>query len=750
VRQARLEAEKRTGEYDGAKAAYDAACGEVKDLEKGLPKNVVLVTKALDGAVDDSKVSKYKTQLLKLEDMLDADQQMSYLEWNSVRGELAGLEKARDQAFEKSKAADKLFEDLRDKEAREEAREGAAVSKLKQLSEYPDRFSPTASGLNIKRGAFEFEFVKTPGYLTTKKKVEQAWANFVDQKLTFFDVAVVDGTMGSGKSRLCYEVGESFAREHSAQSIFLDCSGTIFDFSSESDVEIVSSCLAEVLFRRFAPETVARVYEHGLTEVLQRIKDDTGSTLVVLQVDEYSRNPELARALIRACRELFRQGPDWGAGVLVVPVLSGIPYATIRRDLVVSSDKTRPFFVTLTGVEAIDELQATFYKTAGIPTDAELPNLNRITATFGGIPRLFENLYVLLKDDKIGFHSTLQNAQDLGADSAGILYDAVVAKHKAMYGIVVWQTAFSKSVKRNSPQRPQRAKDHLSRIHTLAVTGTPVPVHGVICPSSDITLTYSAASATGLFTFIIDSSGEKGVIDIPLLTLDAYCEWSGVCPQGTLSPFSYTWQSMEFVAMVTLRCRWNSIFYTQRTNTEISVAELRPGAHFNATSIEELPAITVDKELLELVELSTVFKGDTSTMFKTQRDGKGTKTQVTDRSIFLLAPNQAGNDGIARLDPIAWLNQTKSQMLVVPSTGEPSVTVLQQSAVNNLVQHQGDSLEFNFGAPVTHLVFDLFSNRNEGQRFKADMLPDNTFLTTRDNYHLVVGNVFKHTIALFD
>jgi hypothetical protein len=110
----------------------------------------------------------------------------------------------------------------------------------------------------------------------------------------------------------------------------VDCNTVSFEFDDEKSIDHCKRSLAKVLFKRFVPERMHRRFGYTLVDVLERIKVDTGTTLVMLQVDEYSKNQTLARALFRACRETFRLGPTVRggicAGVLVVPTLSGIPF----------------------------------------------------------------------------------------------------------------------------------------------------------------------------------------------------------------------------------------------------------------------------------------------------------------------------------------------------------------------------------------------------------------------------------------
>jgi len=667
-------------------------------------------------------------------------------ELGRLNDELADLKQARDQAFENKKAADEALKRQEEKEAREGAREGAAAGgvPLEALEEMKTKF-----GSQVEPSSWDFEFVKTKPFDEVCKVVRDVVSVFTRGPTTAtpFEYPVVDGASGSGKSRTCVEVGKALEAEGNAVSLFVNCDEVLLMRPGEERNVLASKAqLARVIFDALAsPEEHCR-FHFTLDEVLLKFKNDTGKHIIVLQLDEYSANQELVRVMIRACDAVFRRNRDKGTGVVVVPVLSGIPFMHIRNILVKVSKKAEPQFVTLTNVEDVDGLKASFCKQAVIKGEPANSNLDIIFNTFGGVPRLYQFLLEVLQKDASETFLVLQQQHSLGAGDAKKLYSTVMQKHKAKYGLDVWGYIFrvkagDATFKRLSDPSRQRAKQHLRRIHTVAAIGAVIDVDRVIWPESDISLTYREASATGLFTLVIHKN-HLGTIFVPLLTLDAYSEWSEVCPPDTLSPFAYTWQSMEFVALVTLRCRWNAIFFTA-PGTEVSVADLRPGAYCNKKSIQRLPKVKVDKELPEIKELATKFAGDATTEFHTQRDGKGPQVMVTDRSIFLFADNEPGNDGVCRIDPFAWVNQTKSQDLLAKNE-----STIAQGDVANLVGHQKNSLVFDFGDDVKNIIFDLFTNRKKGTRLEDDKLPPNTFLTTSDNFADVVGPTFEHTIAI--
>ena len=445
------------------------------------------------------------------------------------------------------------------------------------------------------------------------------------------------------------------------------------------------------------------------------------------------------RAVLRSCYDLFANSTNKRNGILVVPILSGITYVNICGDLLKVSRKTKPIFISLAGMQETEGLVVSFYDTFGRQT--HLKNLDRIMATFGGFPRLYTWLLDEIRNQNI--------EEPVGSQTAGRLYNGVKKRYSDKYPITIWIQAFAqktgnKEDKRISERTIGIAKSHLKRIHTIAVSGVTIHQDAKVDASIAIGMTYQELSAVGLFTLRPDPGNPdmKGNIIIPLVVLDAYCEHTGICAPDTLSPFAYSWQSMEHVAMWTLRCFWNSFYFIGQG--KIYVDQLRPGAlHNNNGWLDNLPTLKVDKELPRVVSLASEFQGDLSTTFKTQGDGQGPEFTVSDRSIFTMMPNPAGNDGGALLLPLAILNQTKSLQLDTPNSR------ITQQVVNDLVKKQqaaGD--KFDFGTS-TSIIYDLFTNKLAGPKLDASKLPDNTFLCTADNFATVVGPVFKDTLMLF-
>jgi hypothetical protein len=182
------------------------------------------------------------------------------------------LRKEKEQLRKKEEDLRKKEEDLRAEKLRIEAARsddkrlsgkfGRIV--LKPLSEFEGAFDTRSSPYQARR--WDLDFVKVPEYESVVGLVDDVLAKYVRDPAedTMFQYPVVDGASGSGKSRLCWEVGMHFVRESDAQIVFVDCGTVPFEFGDETSIEHCEQCLAEVLFKRFVPKDAHRRFNYTL------------------------------------------------------------------------------------------------------------------------------------------------------------------------------------------------------------------------------------------------------------------------------------------------------------------------------------------------------------------------------------------------------------------------------------------------------------------------------------------------------
>jgi len=103
-----------------------------------------------------------------------------------------------------------------------------------------------------------------------------------------------------------------------------------------------------------------------------------------------------------------------------------------------------------------------------------------------------------------------------------------------------------------------------------------------------------------------------------LLALDALAPSSLIA--NTIAPTPYSWSSMELVAIHSLCCKWNAIWYSWG-DCWVFFKDLRPGAHYNPNC--EFPKVRINCELNQPVILAEAFKGDMSSKLVPGSDGNG-------------------------------------------------------------------------------------------------------------------------------
>jgi len=425
-------------------------------------------------------------------------------------------------------------EDIIKKQRTESTSGGRPVFQLKPFDEYSLPFEA-----KIPRREWQLDFVTRPEFETTLNIVEKNIELFKDPNSKLGDkdmeYPVVDGATGSGKTRLVWEVCMSLSKDGIAHSIFVDCSKDAHIYGDEKDLGGVDAMLACLLVTHFCGEEVAKIYKYTLDMVIERIIQ-TGRRVVLIQLDDYRTNAALFRAIIRSCYDLFANSDNKRNGLLVVPILSGITYVNIRGDLLKVFRKTKPIFITLAGMQETEGLEASFYKTFGRETRDE--NLGRIMATFGGFPRLYTWLL-----DEMGYKNP---GESVGPETASRLYNGVKKRYSYRYPITIWIQAYAQKTRKKEDERVidrtiDIAESHLKRIHTIAMSGVTIHQDAKVDASIEIGMTYLELSAVGLYTLRPDPNhpNTKGNIIIPLIVLDAYCEYTGICAPDTLSPFAY-------------------------------------------------------------------------------------------------------------------------------------------------------------------------------------------------------------------
>ena len=145
---------------------------------------------------------------------------------------------------------------------------------LKPLDDLKIQFDSKLSPYAIKN--WDFDFVKVTEMEDIVKLITNTLNIFKNKPSqdTDFGFPVVDGASGSGsgKSRLCWEVGKYFVENHDAQFVFIDCDTTDYEYESETNADYFTQSLANILFRRFTLREYFGKYDFTLTKFWRKLK----------------------------------------------------------------------------------------------------------------------------------------------------------------------------------------------------------------------------------------------------------------------------------------------------------------------------------------------------------------------------------------------------------------------------------------------------------------------------------------------
>ncbi|CAK9014366.1 Acetyl-coenzyme A transferase nodX (Nodulisporic acid biosynthesis cluster protein X) [Durusdinium trenchii] len=569
---------------------------------------------------------------------------------------------------------------------------------------------------------FTFDFVEIPEFQQVLEVCESALRQFLGGAAddgTNFSYPVISGASGCGKTRLGWEVCQRIVKEFSAAHPCVIFHEVAIPKSPPGESAEPKDLLAEVLVKGLLRRKDAKAVFYDLESVLQKIQADLDARVVLLQLDECSHNPELVQILARECRTLFRAS-------------------------VFASTKANPFFVTLSGVDDVPALEASFCKSFGIRVEA-MGRLRHITAAFGGFPRFYEwlrnRLYrqsseLLLRDLR-----DAERCQLVDVDTLAPLFDSLLSTYAAIYPFELWERILGSQDKQDffqpySAQTRELARRAIRVVHSLAISGLEVSADCVVVQDAGRTFSLNFVATIGLFS--LASRNRKVVVVIPPLAIAAFNLYSGALSDARmLSPSSYSWDTLQLLAMDTFRAQWNARFFAHGEH-DVSVCELRPGVL--QLGVEPFPVVRIDKELGGLVRLASPLQGNWDDDFSALNMSRGRKVHIDPGHAFLAAPNQPGLDGFIVGGGVAVLNQTKSVAAVAVEQSGISAADL-----NLLSRKMSDVADpFNFGNAVGTMVFDVFTNRTSNLQEDSAISTAGRaiLLTTAENFKDVVGPVF--------
>ena len=247
----------------------------------------------------------------------------------------------------------------------------------------------------------------------------------------------------------------------------------------------------------------------------------------------------------------------------------------------------------------------------------------------------------------------------------------------------------------------------------------------------------------------------------------------------SLSAATYSWAKVEVIAMESLRCRWNSFWYTNGP-CEILVVDLRPGALCSPETREQ--KVRVEGEMVSLQQIGQPLQGNLNDKCRIGSvwDVDTATTAREDHAASLLTDNDTGNDGLALMGDTAWFvkakarsgeenkpqttpkNKPKSRASKTKRaaahakaqeanavgaedadvvSGKTSSSTIMHSQLSTIVDNQKAAAELlDTGDACTGRVWDVFTNRQRGLRLSVS--EPGVLLTTAANFAAAVGPMF--------
>ena len=281
---------------------------------------------------------------------------------------------------------------------------------------------------------YAFDFVAHQQYSTIKdtlvRMLKVRLGNGPCTKADFYQ-PVINGGMGSGKSRTAWEACEA------AQAELLHSMGKKVAFRHLqmdqgliSDLRNGASALASAVLRAFCSDSgIATHSPHGVIEWIKRTDPELDA--IILIVDEYQTDPAACARIVQGCAD-FHERSIWA--IPVYSVLCGTASAELDYRVCQSSVHAMRTVVLqgLTEEPDLARMRASFLKHIGIVTLPSVEagkNLDCLIRDLGGFPRFYEYLAFALKECNVDL------SKGLGVDTAKVVLEHLVEFVRVKYSI---------------------------------------------------------------------------------------------------------------------------------------------------------------------------------------------------------------------------------------------------------------------------------------------------------------------------
>jgi hypothetical protein len=509
-------------------------------------------------------------------------------------------------------------------------------------------------------------YVKTNVFQDSYNLLEEFFKHCPTTQARDFEVPVVTGPMGRGKTRLCREVALQIADDLESGKLVTRGKGktVIITFKlSEWPANIgpgipplTSLAYALIFANEGADANVENIHFKHVNERLVR----DGIRNVIIHLDEIQVRRDVAKNIVEGCYStLF---PSTEFKVVVVPILSGM--ISPRYKQVPSHPNCVEKRITaLKQPEEITELAASFCSLIGVEKEIfdRSMHLKRLFTLCEGYPNMVRHLASVINEEKRNagsgdrFSESLMSNLDVSLASE--VFRSTLEKLASNYGENRWHAVIrpdSESLIHLGGKTREEARSAISLrdswknvtakviewILLVALLGIEVRDDalkvGTTDQNSSVFPTYGKCMEDGLLSL------ENGVTKMPLMAILYLNQIVKVIPLDVADPFLVDWGNLEVVAAVSLHLTLR--FAALRKVTEMQLSEFRKGATYHNCS--EIIVQVPGTEDLQIQYFGAKVNGRKNEPINSGKDDNGNPVKFASG---LVALTQAGEKGVDAL-----------------------------------------------------------------------------------------------------
>ena len=586
--------------------------------------------------------------------------------------------------------------------------------------------------------------------------------SYAERSKTFFRPPLINGQMGSGKTRLAYHACLSAAAKYKKMGYkVFHATVNLQNFLPDNKITPLENLLVAAI-RGYKDLNLAD--DVTVPAILRKLKEEAHFNIVLLHIDEYQARWDTSLHVLSLARDQFEN--DDRSAALLVPVFSGL--SPVSQTEMVTKSGTSPTTITLGAfsgdLAALQQqlVETVVFETSSnhkVPKDlvrsllspsqisgtpqSDIPHsdsLAHLVADLGGIPRFYE----LLSDVLVDSYATWSRETGLDVSAAKRIYPKLIDKVNERYGLPRWRQTTCQHL----PKEARRAV--VTHLFSTALAGLPVELSQNIHPGYQAAATYLDLVESGLVTFANQERDidEPGLIVFPLIVVAAANQELNIVDDECVNPFATGWPETERLQLEKLRLRLN-VLAADAPDRKVELSQLRVGKVFYSpgwgeTQSDAYSVIVPEGGIPPPLRLNESISDGTN-LLEAQPAGLA-KVDLRSGRLLLCTMNQKGIDsiGVFEASPsghVVFANQAKDRGL----DSDTQLTGVRR-IVENMLGPVKAAVETSKLADDVVYVLDLFSTKHGAawQNVEDALrgVRGMCCVTTSEDYRKALGPVF--------